>query len=99
MQPLRTLLMQPAFIGRGLQFLTEAYADARRPCAQPRTQFVNPSTPIGSQGPFQAGGQAPNFHQVTKSWQSEFNGILGHPMLLYKLHFTYWMHDMLLIFH
>ena len=38
----------------------------QRPCAQPRTQFGNPCTPIGSQGPFQAGGQAPPIHQGTK---------------------------------
>ena len=31
--------------------------------------------PIGSQGPFQAGGQAPPIHQVTKSWQGEFCGL------------------------
>ena len=49
---------------------------------QPRTQFGNPSTPIGSQGPFQAGGQAPTFHQVTKSWQGEFKGIPGHTLKL-----------------
>ena len=41
----------------------KAHADARRPCVQPRTQFGNPSTPIGSQGPFWAGGQAPPIHR------------------------------------
>ena len=39
----------------------KAHADARRPCVQPRTQFGNP--PIGSQGPFWAGGQAPPIHR------------------------------------
>ena len=58
----------------------KAHADAQRPCVQPRTQFGNPSTPIGSQGPFQAGGQAPPIHQVTKSRQGEFNGIPGHSL-------------------
>ena len=43
----------------------KAHADARRPCVQPRTQFGNPSTPIGSQGPFWAGGQAPPIHRAT----------------------------------
>ena len=55
----------------------KAYADARRPCVQPRTQFGNLNTPIGSRGPFQAGGQAPPFHRVTKSRQGEFYD--GHP--------------------
>ena len=41
----------------------KAHADARRPCLQPRPQFGNPSTPIGSQGPFWAGGQAPPIHR------------------------------------
>ena len=41
----------------------KAHADARRPCMQPRTQFGNPSTPIGSQGPSWAGGQAPPIHR------------------------------------
>ena len=30
---------------------------------QPRTRFGNPSTPVGSQGPFWAGGQAPPIHR------------------------------------
>ena len=52
------------------------HADARRPCAtNPGPSLVTPSTPIGSQGPFWADGQAPPFHRVTKSWQGEFNGI------------------------
>ena len=55
----------------------KAYADARRPCVQPRTQLGNLNTPIGSRGPFQAGGQAPPFHRVTKSRQGEFYD--GHP--------------------
>ena len=41
----------------------KVHADARRPCVQPRTQFGNPSTPIGSQGPFWAAGQAPPIHR------------------------------------
>mgnify|MGYP001186038562 CR=1 FL=1 len=41
----------------------KAHADTRRPCVQPRTLFGNPSTPIGSQGPFWAGGQAPPIHR------------------------------------
>jgi hypothetical protein len=49
----------------------KAYADARRPCVRPRTQFGNPSTPIRSPGPFRAGGQAPPFHRVTKSRQGK----------------------------
>ena len=53
----------------------KAYADARRPCVQPRTQFGNLNTPIGSRGPFQAGGQAPPIHRVTKSRQGEFYAI------------------------
>ena len=55
----------------------KAYADVRKPCAQPRTQFGNPSTPIGSDGSFQAGGQAPPIHRVTNPLQGEFNGIPG----------------------
>ena len=56
----------------------KAHADARRPCARPRTQSGNPCTPIGSQGPFQAGGRAPPIHRVTKSRQGEFIDLLGH---------------------
>ena len=58
----------------------KAYADTRRPCVRPRTQFGNPSTPIGSPGPFQAGGQAPPIHCVTVSQQGEFNGIPGRSL-------------------
>ena len=63
--------------GRTLIPAPKAHTDARRPCVLPKTQFGNPSTPIGSQGPFQAGGQAPTIHRVTKSRQGEFNGIPG----------------------
>ena len=34
----------------------KAHTDTQRPCAQPRTQFGNPSTSIRSQGPSLAGG-------------------------------------------
>ena len=44
--------------------------------------MVTQSTPIGSQGPNQAGGQAPPFHRVTKSRQGEFKGIPGHMILM-----------------
>ena len=37
--------------------------------------MVTPSTPIGSQGPFQAGGQAPPIHRVTNPRQGKFNDI------------------------
>ena len=37
--------------------------------------LVTPSTTVRSRGPFQAGGQAPPFHRVTKSRQGEFHGI------------------------
>ena len=40
--------------------------------------MVTQDTPIGNQGPFQAGGQAPPIHRVTKTRQGEFNGIPGH---------------------
>ena len=32
-------------------------------------------TPIGSKGPYRAGGQAPPIHRVTKSQQGEFKAI------------------------
>ena len=55
------------------------HADARRPCAtNPGPSLVTPCTPIGSWGPFWAGGQAPPFHQVTRSRQGEFNAIPRH---------------------
>ena len=53
----------------------------RRPKAMrdnPRPSSETPCTPIGSWGPFQAGGQAPPFHQVTKSRQGEFYAIPRH---------------------
>ena len=43
----------------------KAHADVRRPCAQPRTQFGNPRTPIKSQGTFWSGGQAQPIHCAT----------------------------------
>ena len=39
------------------------HADARRPCARPRTQFGNPKHPDREPGPILGGGQAPPFHQ------------------------------------
>ena len=52
------------------------HADARKPCVtNPGPSLVTPCTTIRSWGPFQAGGQAPPFHRVTKSRQGEFNGI------------------------
>ena len=64
--------------GRGLKFLhprptqtPEGHACSQGP------SLVTQSTPIGSQGPFQAGGQAPPFHRVTKSRQGESKGIPG----------------------
>ena len=63
---------------RGLQFLhprptqtPEGHACCQGP------SLVTQDTPIGSQGPFQAGGQAPPIHRVTKPRQGEFNGIPG----------------------
>ena len=50
----------------------KAYADTRRPCIRPRTQFGNPSTSIESPLPFRAGGQAPPFHRVKMSRHAEF---------------------------
>ena len=46
---------------RGEDFNSCNQGPRRRPkaCVLPRTQFGNPNTPLGSQGPFQAGGQAP----------------------------------------
>ncbi len=59
------------------------HADARRPCAtNPGPSLVTPCTPIGSWGPFWAGGQAPPFHQVTRSRQGEFNAIPRQASLL-----------------
>ena len=64
---------------RGLQFLhprpmqtPEGHACCQGP------SLVTQDTPIGSQGPFQAGGQAPPIHRVTKSQQGEFKGIPSH---------------------
>ena len=63
----------------GLQLGTEGFnsapkanADARGHCASQGPSLVTLCFPIGSQGPFQAGGQVPPIHQVTKSWQGEF---------------------------
>ena len=41
------------------------------------TQSGNPKHLDLEPGPFQAGGQAPPIHRVTKSQQGEFNGIPG----------------------
>ena len=64
---------------RGLKFLhprptqtPEGHASGRGP------SNGNPSTPIGSRGPYQAGGQAPPFHRVTKPRQGEFYAIPRH---------------------
>lgn len=50
----------------------KTYADTQRLCVQAGTQFGKFSTPIESQGPFQASGQAPYPKQVTKSRQDDF---------------------------
>ena len=66
----------------------KAHADARRPCVQPRTQFGNSSIPIGSPGPFQAGGQAPPFHRVTEPRQGEFTAIPRQAFFKGIVHFS-----------
>ena len=61
-------------------FSSCAQGQRRRPEAMRRHQgpgLVTHWSSIGSRGPFQAGGQAPPIHQVTKSRQGEFNGIPG----------------------
>ena len=50
--------------------------------------LVTQESPIGKQGPFQAGGQAPPFHWVTDSQEGEFNGIPGH--MLKQFEFDGW---------
>ena len=50
---------------------TKAYADARRPCVQPRTQAGNPSTTIRSRGPVRAVWAGPTPPPGGEVWQAE----------------------------
>jgi len=46
-----------------------------RPGLRPPASTTTQQKPEGAKGPFQAGGQAPPFHRVTKPPEGEFNGI------------------------